>query len=241
KMIQVPIFHVNGDDPEAVVHVVRLAMGYRRRFHNDVVINMVCYRRHGHNEGDEPTFTQPVLYAKIKRHPSVKKVYTERLIAAGVVSPQEVDEMEKRAADELDHALASIKTERPKEMAYAAEPDGPWTGFSRTPPAEEVETGVSRERLLDLVQRSARVPDGFHLHPKLVALFKKREAAAREGHGLDWAFGEIMAYATLVQEGYHVRLSGQDSSRGTFSHRHAMLVDQQNGQEFAPLAHMFEQ
>jgi len=235
KMIQIPVFHVNGDDPEAVVHVTRLAMDYRKRFHSDVVINLVCYRRHGHNEGDEPMFTQPRLYRKIKAQTPVRLLYTQKLIDEQTLTEVDATTMAKDLEEKLDAALESIKTSPPgPDESY--EPRGPWRGFSRTRPKERVQTSVSQEALVELAHQTTAVPSDFNLHPKLRAMYDKRMAHLEAGHMLDWAFGEMVAYASLLAEGFSVRISGQDCSRGTFSHRHAVVTDQTSGEEYTPLA-----
>ena len=237
KMIQVPVFHVNGDDPEAVVHVARLALEYRQRFAEDVVVELVCYRRHGHNESDEPAFTQPLLYEKIRQRPSVRRLYTDALLAAGVLEQSDAEAIEEKLSAQLQQALAAIKVDPPgPDEPY--EPRGPWTGFERTPPATPVETGVAIERLAQIAERIAETPPGFEVHKKLEPFLAKRRKAVAEDGDVDWAFAEALAFGSLLLEGYHVRLSGQDSSRGTFSHRHAMLVDQTSEVEYAPLANM---
>jgi len=237
KMIQVPIFHVNGDDPEAVVHVAGLALEYRQRFGEDVVIDLVCYRRHGHNEGDEPSFTQPLLYEKIRALTGIRKLYTEKLIQAGVLTQADAERMEDELGERLQQALAGIKT-RPPGPDEAYEPGGPWTGFSRTAPDALVGTGVPVERLQQIAERIASLPPGFEVHRKLVPFLERRGKSIGEGAGIDWAFAEALAYGSLLLEGYNVRLSGQDSSRGTFSQRHVVLVDQNSEVEYAPLAHL---
>ena len=239
KMIQIPIFHVNGDDPEAVVHCVKLAYGYRQRFGEDVVIDLVCYRRHGHNESDEPAFTQPVLYGKIRNHPPVRPQYTETLVRAGVLTRDDVDRIEEDLGNQLQQALEVIKT-RPPGPDEPYEPRGPWTGFSRTEPEEEPDTTVSVERLARIGEALASVPPDFAVHPKLAVLLDRRRKVVAEGGDLDWAMGEALAFGSLVAEGTPVRLSGQDSSRGTFSHRHAVLVDQNTAAEYAPLDNISE-
>jgi 2-oxoglutarate dehydrogenase E1 component len=237
KMIQVPIFHVNGDDPEAVVHCVREAMAYRQRFHEDVVIDMICYRRHGHNEGDEPSFTQPLLYERIRRMESVRRTYTEMLLERGILRQEDVERIEDDLSGQLDRALDVIET-RPPGPDEPYEPRGPWTGFSRTRPGEEAETGVRIEELARLAERIAALPPGFEPHRKLGALIDKRRKVVSDGAAIDWGTAEALAFGSLLLEGHSVRLSGQDSTRGTFSHRHAALVDQQTGVEYAPLAHL---
>ena len=237
KMIQSPIFHVNGDDPEAVVHTLRLAMDYRMRFREDVVIDMVCYRRHGHNEGDEPSFTQPILYERIRERKPVRRLYTEHLLATGLLQEEEAERVEKDRSDQLKRALALIDTRPPgPDEPYA--PRGPWTGFSRGVPEEAADTGVAREELERLAERIGSFPAGFEPHPKLARLCDARRKVVSDDGSVDWSMGEALAFASLLVEGYGVRLSGQDSTRGTFSHRHAALVDQRTGEEYASLAHL---
>ena len=237
KMLQAPVFHVNGDDPEAVVHVALFALEYRQRFNEDVVIDLVCYRRHGHNEGDEPSFTQPLLYEKIRQTKPVRQLYQEKLIAEGVITREDAERMEREENEQLQHALETIKT-RPPGPDEPYEPGGPWTGFSRVPPREQPETGVPIERLQQIAERLAEVPPGFEVHRKLIPFLERRRKAIAEGADIDWAFGEALAFGSLLLEGFGVRLSGQDSSRGTFSQRHAVLVDQTSEAEYAPLAHL---
>jgi 2-oxoglutarate dehydrogenase E1 component len=237
KMIQVPIFHVNGDDPEAVVHCVQLAMEWRQRFAQDAVIELVCYRRHGHNEGDEPSYTQPLMYEKIRNHPSVRKLYTETLLQLGLLTGEDVQRIEEDLQRQLQQALAVIKT-RPPEPDEPYEPRGPWTGFSRERPKEDPDTSVAVERLAQVAERLAAVPAGFEVHPKLAALLERRTKVIAEGTPVDWATGEALAFGSLVLEGTNVRLSGQDCTRGTFSQRHAVLVDQTTGVEWCPLDHL---
>ena len=237
KMIQIPIFHVNGDDPEAAVHCVKLAMAYRQRFGDDVVIDLVCYRRHGHNEGDEPAFTQPRLYAKIRQRPSVRKLYSDHLVEGEIITPHEAEQMEKSRNEALQQALQLIHTEPPgPDEPY--EPHGPWTGYSRTRPEEESDTAVPLERLAQLAEGLGVVPSYFEVHPKLVGLLERRGKTVAERAPIDWAMGEALAFGSLLLEGTPIRLSGQDCSRGTFSQRHAVLVDQQSGEEYAPLDHL---
>jgi 2-oxoglutarate dehydrogenase E1 component len=237
KMIQVPIFHVNGDDPEAVVHVARLALEYRQRFAEDVVIDLVCYRRHGHNESDEPNFTQPLLYEKIRARPSVRRLYTDALLEAGVLTTEAAQAIEKRLSEQLDEALAEMRVDPPgPDEPY--EPRGPWTGFARKAGAGEGTSAVAIERLQQVAERIAQSPSGFDLHKKLKPMLERRAKAIPADGEIDWSFAEALAFGSLLLEGYNVRLSGQDSSRGTFSHRHAVLVDQTSEVEYAPLAHL---
>jgi len=240
KMIQIPIFHVNGDDPEAVLHCADLAMAYRERFGNDVVIDVVCYRRHGHNEGDEPAFTQPRLYAKIRSRPSVRQLFGAALAERAELSAEEASEIEAEVRMVLESALndASVGAIDPAEPH---DPQGPWTGFSRTVPSEEVDTRVGIETLAEISEGVGSVPEFFRPHAKLVGLLERRRKAVAGGTPIDWAMGEAFAFGSLLLEGTPVRLSGQDSSRGTFSHRHAVLVDQDSGEEYVPLDHVGEQ
>jgi 2-oxoglutarate dehydrogenase E1 component len=237
KMIQVPIFHVNGDDPEAAIHAVRLAMAYRQRFGDDVVIDLVCYRRHGHNEGDEPAFTQPRLYAKIRRRPSVRKLYDETLVEAGAIEKSDASALEKRINARLQEAYEESQS-RPPGPDEPYEPRGPWSGLSRVRPDEPVETAVPVERLAQIAEGIGSLPSYFRVHPKLQSLVERRRKTIAEGSPIDWAMGEALAFGSLLLEGTNIRLSGQDSSRGTFSHRHAVYMDQESGEEYAPLAHL---
>ncbi len=240
KMIQVPIFHVNGDDPDAVVHAALLAMAYRARFGDDVVIDMVCYRRHGHNEGDEPSYTQPRLYAKIRQRPSVRRLYADRLVEAGRITQQDAARIEEDLNAELVRALEVIQT-RPPDPDEPYEPLGPWAGYSRRRPEEELsDTGVPVERLTAIAERLGSAPAGFAVHPKLASFLERRRKSVADDLPIDWAMGEALAFGSLLVEGTPVRLSGQDSSRATFSQRHAVLVDQVSGEEYAPLDHLSE-
>ena len=239
KMIQAPIFHVNGDDPDAVVHCVKLAMAYRQRFGEDVVIDLVCYRRHGHNEGDEPSFTQPVLYERIRAKESVRKIYTDKLLGLGILQQPDVERIEDDLNSQLQQALDGIDT-RPPGPDEPYEPRGPWTGFSRTAPDEEPDTGVPIEELAQLAERITAAPTGFAVHRKLGALLEKRRKVIADAGAVDWGTAEALSFGSLLLQGFHVRLSGQDSTRGTFSHRHAALVDQNTAEEYAPLAHLAE-
>jgi 2-oxoglutarate dehydrogenase E1 component len=240
KMIQAPIFHVNGDDPEAVVHCVKVALLYRQRFSTDVVIDMVCYRRHGHNEGDEPSFTQPLLYEKIRATKPVRERYTEALLHQGLLQPPDVGHIETDLQAQLQSALQQIKTSVP-EPDEPYDPRGPWTPFSRTRCDEDdPATGVPIERLAQIAERLGTAKPGFEVHPKLQRLIEKRGKVVAEGAPLDWAMAEALSFGSLLVEGTPVRLSGQDSSRGTFNQRHAVLVDQRTGEETAPLDHLAE-
>jgi 2-oxoglutarate dehydrogenase E1 component len=236
KVVQAPIFHVNGDDPEAVTFVTKVATEFRQKFKRDVVIDMWCYRRFGHNEGDEPAFTQPLMYAKIKAHPPVSAIYGERLKREGVVDDAwvkaNVDQYVNRLEGDFE-AAAGYKANKADWF------EGRWSGLGR--PADPVtarraaDTGVSSDRIAEVAEIISTVPDGFNIHKTLARVVEGRGEAIRSGQGIDWATAEALAFGTLLQDGYGVRLSGQDSGRGTFSQRHAVWVDQQNGQKYVPL------
>ena len=234
KMIQIPIFHVNGDDPEAVVHCVKIAMEYRNRFGEDVVIDLVCYRRHGHNEADEPSITQPLLYEKIRQQESVRKKYTEKLLQLNVLESEDARRIEDDLNNQLAHAIEVIES-HPPGPDEPDEPRGSWTGYQRVSPAEEPDTAVSIEQLSEIAERIGFVPADFNLHPKLSALMNRRQKAVADGEPIDWGMAEALAMGSLLVSGTPVRLSGQDSRRGTFSHRHAVLVDQKTEEEYFPL------
>ncbi len=230
KMIQAPIFHVNGDDPEACARAARLAFDYRQAFQRDVVIDIVCYRRHGHNEGDDPSYTQPQMYRIIDQMRSVRKIYTETLVRRGDISMAEAE----AALDEFNERLQRVLDE--VRMVPVPTLDGvPLAEVPSDAPAPE--TGVVRERLLSIAAATTTAPAGFTVHPKLERQFAQRRALLDAGE-VDWALGEALAIGSLVHEGTNVRLIGQDSRRGTFSHRHAALVDFENGNEFVPLSNL---
>ncbi len=231
KMVQSPVFHVNGDDPEACVMAARLAFGFRQAFHKDVVIDLVCYRRHGHNEGDDPSYTQPKMYALIDAHRSVRKIYTENLVRRGDITLEEAEQALEDFQARLQSAL--------DETRQAATPAAAVLPTSAPPEAPEppVPTGVDREVLEGLARSAVAVPDGFTVHPKLARQFAQRARMFAEGE-VDWALGESLALGSLLLEGTDVRLSGQDTRRGTFSQRHAVLVDFETGTEWVPLAHL---
>jgi 2-oxoglutarate dehydrogenase E1 component len=245
KIVQAPIFHVNGDDPEAVTFATKVATEFRQRFNRDVVIDMWCYRRFGHNESDEPAFTQPLMYAKIRDHRSVANLYADRLVAEGLVTTDEVAAMEKAFIDRLEADFEAAAAFQPHKAEWFG---GRWQGLHQ--PADPVtarraaDTGVPAARLRDIASRLHAVPDGFTMHRTLERVVKAREAAIAAGEGIDWATAESLAFATLVSEepeGFGVRLSGQDSGRGTFSQRHAVWVDQQTGQKYAPITSVVQQ
>ena len=237
KFIQAPVFHVNGEDPEAAVFVTQLALDYRQQFKSDVVIDLVCYRKYGHNEGDEPSFTQPVEYATIKGKKPVAAVYTDRLVAEGSFTADEAEAIDLEFKRTLDAALQHTKTEgpKPKKMqGFTAR----WARLSKEYSHGPVDTAVT-ERVADrIAARLAALPDGFTPHPKVKELADKRRDDIAGRKSLDWGTGEALAFGSLVLEGHHVRLSGQDSRRGTFSHRHSWYVDGKTGRGFCPLAEL---
>ncbi len=229
KMVSAPIFHVNGDDAEACVRVARLAFAYRQRWHKDVVIDMVCYRRHGHNEGDDPSYTQPEMYRRIDAKRSVRKVYTEQLVKRGDISMDEAEEALTDFHDRLQTALDETK--------QAAPPSG--TRAKAAPPAmgvrPHVDTGISREVFDTVLDALDTWPEDFVVHPKLAKQFAARSKVVREDGEVDWTTGEALAIGSLLHEGTSVRLAGEDSRRGTFSQRHSVLVDYETGAEHTPL------
>ncbi len=231
KMVQAPIFHVNGDDPEACVRVARLAFDYRQRFRKDVVIDMVCYRRHGHNEGDDPSYTQPLMYKRIDARRSVRKLYTEALVRRGDISIEEAEAALDDFSTKLASALEETRSQAP-EGEVRAKPPAPARGVLPATP-----TGVPAETIERIYQGLSARPDGFTVHPKLAKQFQTRDTMF-EGGEVDWALAEALAFGSLLIEGTNIRLAGQDSRRGTFSQRHSVLVDYDDGSEFAPLAHL---
>ncbi|REJ06563.1 multifunctional oxoglutarate decarboxylase/oxoglutarate dehydrogenase thiamine pyrophosphate-binding subunit/dihydrolipoyllysine-residue succinyltransferase subunit [Microbacterium bovistercoris] len=232
KTIQAPIFHVNGDDPEAVIHVAQLAFEYRERFHRDVVVDLVCYRRRGHNEGDDPSMTQPLMTDLIQAKRSVRKLYTEALVGRGDITEEEYDEAKADFQNRLEIAFAETHAAETGATPIAPE----LTPVDDRVGAPEV-TGVSDEIIRLIGDAHANKPEGFTVHPKLQQALDKRVEMSRSG-GIDWGFGELLAFGSLLLEGTPVRLAGQDSRRGTFVQRHAVLHDRQNGQEWLPLTNL---
>ncbi|MEN8174915.1 MAG: 2-oxoglutarate dehydrogenase E1 component [Pseudomonadota bacterium] len=232
KIIQAPVFHVNGDDPEAVIFATRLALDYRNRFHKDVIIDIVCYRRLGHNEADEPAVTQPMMYEKIRHHPPPRALYSDRLIADGIITPEEVREYvtEYREALEQGHVMA-----RPMLCGLDNPYSVDWKPYKQDQWNDPVDTRVDIEVLEDLAQRQLQLPAGFSLHARVEKIFDNRMRMATGEQLLDWGFAENLAYATLLNDGWNVRLCGQDTGRGTFFHRHAVVHDQQTGNSHVPL------
>jgi 2-oxoglutarate dehydrogenase E1 component len=238
KMIDAPIFHVNGDDPEAVVFAAKVAIEFRQKFHKPVVIDMFCYRRHGHNEGDEPGFTQPVMYKKIATHPGTVEIYSKRLIADGVMTEGEVEKAKADWRARLDAELEAGSGYKPNKADWL---DGKWAGFKSADQEEDARrgvTGVDINVLKDIGRKITKVPDGFRVHRTIQRFLENRAKAIDNGVGIDWATGEALAFCTLLQEGHHVRLSGQDSERGTFSQRHSVLIDQEDESRYTPFNHL---
>jgi len=238
KAIQAPIFHVNGDDPEAVAHVAKLAIEFREQFKCDVMIDLWCYRRHGHNEVDEPSFTQPLMYQQIAAHKSVRELYSEQLLRDGKVTQEQLDAMRKVSRERLDKAGENAKEFRPR--ARTATMNNLWKGMTPRPADWTAKTTVPRETLLAIAQATAKMPEGFTPHPKLARLMAQRLESVRAGEGIDWGCGEMLGMGSLLLEGTPIRFTGQDSQRGTFSHRHAVLNDYQTGKKHVPLNHLAE-
>jgi 2-oxoglutarate dehydrogenase E1 component len=234
KIVQAPILHVNGDDPEAVVHVARIATEFRQHFKRDIVIDMFCYRRYGHNESDEPMFTQPHMYKEIGGHKTVKEVYAAHLEAEGVVTAQDVAAMDAELRAKLDKALEAATNYKPNKADWL---EGKWAGFTEAPGEEDRKgtTAVELDKLLAVGHAVSEPPKGFDLNRKIARQLQEKRKTIDTGKDIDWATGEALAWGTLLAEGTPVRLSGQDSGRGTFSQRHSVLVDQSTEAKYIPL------
>ncbi len=239
KIVQAPILHVNGDDPEAVVHVSRIATEFRQRFKRDIVIDMFCYRRHGHNESDEPMFTQPLMYKEIAGHKTVKEVYAARLEAEGVVTPAEVAQLDGELRAKLDRALEASGQYKANKADWL---EGRWAGLTTAPGEEDRKgtTAVETEQLQAVGRALTEVPKNFDLNRKIARQLQEKRKTIETGKDIDWATGEALAWGTLLAEGTPVRLSGQDSARGTFSQRHSVLIDQTSEAQYVPLNHVAE-
>ncbi|HEY3822691.1 MAG TPA: 2-oxoglutarate dehydrogenase E1 component [Polyangiaceae bacterium] len=240
RELRAPVFHVNGEDPEAAIQVTRLAVEFRQRFKQDVLIDMYCYRKYGHNEGDEPRFTQPVMYSLIDKKPGVRDVYVARLVAAGHITREEADAIAQERRAKLETAL-----EEARKGDFSSMPEtmgGVWSPYKGGPDTSvpEEPTGFPKERLLEALDRLTAMPAGFRPNPKALKLVEQRRERAVAGHGLDWGTGEHLAFASILMEGHGIRISGQDARRGTFSHRHAVLFDTETGEPYTPLAHLAE-
>ncbi|MDF1757468.1 MAG: 2-oxoglutarate dehydrogenase E1 component [Legionellaceae bacterium] len=232
KMVQAPIIHVNGDDPEAVVFATQIAFEYRMTFKKDVVIDLVCYRRHGHNEADEPAITQPLMYKKIKTMQALQKTYAEELIQKGIVSSDEVDKMISSYRDKLDKGEQVVAL---VDKSYKNKVIVDWQPYMSAKWTDKVDTAVSEELLLELSNKFLTLPDGFNIHPVVKRLLDERRKMSTGEVMMNWGFAEHLAYASLLHDGFEVRLSGQDCGRGTFAHRHAVLHDQKTGESHIPL------
>ena len=236
-MVQAPIFHVNADDPEAVVHATRIAVEFRQKFQKDVVLDMICYRRFGHNETDEPAFTQPLMYRVIKNHPTTLQLYSKKLVAEGTLSAEEAEGMQADFIKRLDEEFNASKAHLPNRADWL---DGKWQGLQTAPKNSDRrgDTGVPEAKLRAVGKALTTAPEGFNLHKTISRQLESKAKMFESGEGFDWATCEALAYGTLLDEDFYIRLSGQDSARGTFSQRHAALVDQQTEERYYPLQHV---
>jgi len=238
KMIEALIFHVNGDDPEAVVYAAKVATEYRMKFQRPVVIDMFCYRRFGHNEGDEPSFTQPLMYKKIRSHPTTLEIYSKRLIDEGVVSEADVEKMKAGWRAHLESEFEIASGYKPNKADWL---DGRWSGLKSAGEVEDPRrgnTGIAAEELREIGKKITAVPQGFAVHKTIQRFLDNRAKAIETGEGIDWSTAEALAFCTLLKEGHRVRLSGQDSERGTFSQRHSVLFDQETEARHTPFNHL---
>ncbi|HEY3761144.1 MAG TPA: 2-oxoglutarate dehydrogenase E1 component [Verrucomicrobiae bacterium] len=236
RMLRAPIFHVNGEDPEAVAQVVSLSLDFQRQFKNDVFIDMYGYRRRGHNETDEPSFTQPVLYRQIEKRKGVQTHYREHLLKLNGLTAEEAEKISRGRHDKLEKQLEDA---RKGQCAFMPKERGVWQGYTGGPePKQETDTGLAPEKISDMLGKLATVPDGFHLHPKLQKNVQARREMAEGRQPLDWAAAEALALGSLATQGIRIRLAGQDSVRGTFSHRHAYFYDYENGSPYCPMQHL---
>jgi 2-oxoglutarate dehydrogenase E1 component len=238
RELRVPVFHVNGEDPEAAIQVTRLAVEFRQRFKQDVVIDMYCYRKYGHNEGDEPRFTQPLMYALIDKKPGVRDVYVSRLVKGGHITREEADAIAQQRRATLERALEEAR--RGDFFAMPETMGGVWGPYKGGPDAgvPEVPTAYPKEKLLSALDRLTTVPPGFQPNPKALKILEQRRERALAGHGLDWGTAEQLAFASILMDNHGIRISGQDARRGTFSHRHAVVFDTETGEPYTPLAHL---
>lgn len=240
KVTKAPIFHVNGDDAEALMHTIQIAMEYRQQFHTDVFIDILCYRKYGHNEGDEPRFTQPVLYKAISKHPNVRDIYAQELIDGGVYSKDDIKQLDKEYADYLETELNVAKAKKKVNIQQFFGED--WKNYHHPVPKDfynSPKTSIDEIKLLELASKVNYLPEDKSFFKKIVKLVEDRRRMVDEDK-LDWALGELLAYASLVDDGYPVRVSGQDSERGTFSHRHAAYVYDDSTEKYIPLKHISE-
>jgi 2-oxoglutarate dehydrogenase E1 component len=239
KLVEAPIFHVNGDDPEAVVHCAKVAIEYRQKFHKPVVIDMFCYRRFGHNEGDEPGFTQPLMYRIIRSHPTTLEIYGRKLVAEGLITEGEVNKLRGDWRHRLEAEFEAGQGYKANKADWL---DGRWAGLKAAQDMIDDDrrglTGVDIDKIKQIAARITTAPSGFSLHKTIQRFLDNRRQAIETGEGIDWAMGEALAFGSLLDEGYPVRLSGQDSERGTFSQRHSVLIDQQTEARYIPLNHI---
>ncbi|WP_373356073.1 2-oxoglutarate dehydrogenase E1 component [Pseudoroseicyclus sp. CXY001] len=233
-MVEAPIFHVNGDDPEAVVHAAKVATEFRQKFHKDVVIDIFCYRRFGHNEGDEPMFTNPVMYQRIKTHKTTLTLYTDRLVKDGLIPEGEIEDMKASFQSKLSDEFEAGKTYKPNKADWL---DGRWSHLDRENEEQYQRgtTAIAEETMADLGRALTRAPEGWNMHRTVTRLLEAKSEMFETGKGFDWATAESLAFGSLLLEGYPVRLSGQDSTRGTFSQRHSAFIDQKTEERFYPL------
>jgi 2-oxoglutarate dehydrogenase E1 component len=234
KMIQAPVFHINAEDPEATCFVAELALDFRQEFKRDVVIDMICYRRHGHNESDEPSYTQPIMYSKIRSRPSLTAVYTEQLIMTGDLTVVETEAITQQFEEKLQQALSDVKA-GPAQYPIMYGFEGHWKGMSPRYSHTPVLTGVAEETLRRIADVLVKVPDGFHVQPKIASIFQSWRQDLLQRRPLGWPFAEALGFGSLLLEKTPVRLSGQDSRRGTFSQRHSVLYDARTGERYSPL------
>jgi 2-oxoglutarate dehydrogenase E1 component len=240
-MIEAPIFHANGDDPEAVVFAAKIATEFRQKFKKPVVIDMFCYRRFGHNETDEPFFTQPLMYKEIAVHKTIVNIYSERLIAEGVITAEEFESMKADYRKSLDDDFSASEGYKANKADWL---DGRWAGLKSAKDLDDPRrglTGVDVKRLKELGLKLTKIPKSFAVHKTMQRVLDARRKMIEDGAGLDWSMGENLAFATLLDEGFKIRLSGQDVQRGTFSQRHAVLVDQVTGKIYTPLNHLVKE
>ncbi len=240
KMIEAPIFHVNGDDPEAVVFAAKVAIEFRQLFHKPVVVDMFCYRRHGHNEGDEPSFTQPLMYKKIRSHPTTVEIYANRLISSGLLTREDVDNRKAQWRAKMDEEFDAANSYKPNKADWL---DGRWSTIKRIGLDDDPRrgtTGVDLDELREIGLQLTKIPSTFNVHKTIRRFLDNRAKAIKSGEGIDWATSEALAFGSLLNHKVPVRLCGQDSERGTFSQRHSVLTDQENEDRYIPLNHLSE-
>ena len=237
-MVEAPIFHVNGDDPEAVVHAAKVATEFRQKFHRDVVLDIICYRRFGHNEGDEPMFTNPLMYTKIKRHKTTLSLYTERLVKDGLIPEGEIEDLKAMFQARMSEEFEAGKDYKPNKADWL---DGRWSHLDRRKEDyQRGQTAIATETFDQIGSALTTAPSGYVLHKTVSRLLANKKTMFDNASGIDWSTAEALAFGSLLTEGYKVRLSGQDSTRGTFSQRHSGLIDQNTEERYYPLNHIRE-